>query len=128
MTVITLFKKLHMLNEEDSTFEMALRIISCYNDIDMATNVIQDILDSADEIVTNKEQAEFYFDIILNIYDEKEVFRDPYFYKEILDTLIKNYEKLNLYYTDYIRDKNLDIPITYHALLKFVSRKPEGSE
>ena len=125
---MTLFKKLHMLNEEDSTFEMALRIISCYNDIDMATNVIQDILDSADEIVTNKEQAEFYFDIILNIYDEKEVFRDPYFYKEILDTLIKNYEKLNLYYTDYIRDKNLDIPITYHALLKFVSRKPEGSE
>ena len=125
---MTLFKKLHMLSDIDSAFEMALRVISSYNDKEMATMVIHDILESADEIVNNEEQAELYFDIILNIYDDKEVFRDPYFYKEILDELIKEYEKLEPYYIEYIKEKNLDLPISYYALVKLVSRKPEGDE
>lgn len=137
MNNIILFHKLPMLNNTDSAFEMLLRVIASYNDKDLAEFVLSDILDSLQENymklldtdITHEELVQLcdiYFSICLNIANTEEVFRDINFYKEILDELIKNYDPiLQTRYTEYCKDLNTDIPITYKALINLVVSKPE---
>lgn len=131
-----MFIKLPDLNPEDSTFEMALRVYASYNDVDMAEFVISDILDSlqfnytyhknsGSDTDSLKQMANIYFSIMLNLLDDKVLFRDPMFYKGIVDNLIKSYDEfLQELYEEFLQNANLDLPIQYNAILKLVTKKP----